>query len=267
MNSRTNTLEIRTPEGVAFSFQLAGPMTRFLAWTVDVLLVFSVMGIASVILTLATRFSLDFSMTFLILVYFAVPVLYGMLFEWFLRGQTPGKRMLRLRVIDEQGLRLQFSQVVVRNLLRFVDALPFNLYLVGGMSCLLSRKAQRLGDLAASTVVIRTSRLAEPDLDQVLAGKYNSLRDYPYLEARLRQRVSPREAGIALQAIVRREQLKPEARVQLFEDLAAHFKSLVEFPQEATDGITDEQYVRNVVDVVFRPKSGGTSREASRPST
>lgn len=253
MSARVNSLSIRTPEGVSFGFQLAGPVTRFLAWTIDVLVVLAVVLTVMMLIGLTGLFSSleDLSFTLFVLLSFALPVLYGMLLEWFMRGQTFGKRVLGLRVVDEQGLKLQFSQVVVRNLMRFIDALPINLYFVGGLSCLISKKAQRLGDLAASTVVIRSTRPVEPDLDQITAGKYNSLRDYPYLEARLRQRTSPREAAIALQAIMRRDRMTPEARIRLFEELANHFQSLVEFPQETVEGVADEQYVRNVVDVLF----------------
>src|SRR5881296_3270092 len=72
---------------------------------------------------------------------------YGIFFEWAWRGQTIGKRLLRLRVVDAEGVRLQFDQIVTRNLLRFVDMLPA-LYFVGGVSCWLNRKCQRLGDVA-----------------------------------------------------------------------------------------------------------------------
>jgi hypothetical protein len=164
-----------------------------------------------------------------------------------------GKRLLRLRVVDANGLRLQFSQVVLRNLLRFLDALPA-CYLVGGVTSLLNARAQRLGDLVAGTIVVRNPKTPEPDLDQLLAGKYNSLRDYPHLEARLRQRVSPGEARLALQSLLRRDRLESRARLELFEELAAHFRALVVFPPEAYEGITAEQYVRNVVDVLFRPR-------------
>jgi hypothetical protein len=70
--------------------------------------------------------------------------------------------------------------------------------------------------------------------------------------ARLRQRVSPAEASTALQAVVRRDEFDPAARVQLFAELAAHFRSKVEFPADATQGMADERYIRNVVDVVYR---------------
>ena len=117
-----------------------------------------------------------------------------------------------------------------------------------------------LGDIAAGTVVVHLPKHAEPDLDQLLAGKFNSLRAHPHLEARLRQRVSPDEARLALQALVRRDELEPAARVTLFADLAAHFKALVTFPPEDTDAMPDEQYIRNVVDILFRTR--GKNAEA-----
>jgi hypothetical protein len=68
----------------------------------------------------------------------------------------------------------------------------------------------------------------------------------------LRQRISPGEAAAALQALIRRDEFEPVARVELFEQLAAHFRAKVEFPTEALDGVADEQYIRNVVDVIYR---------------
>src|SRR5205823_2408687 len=195
----------------------------------------------------------DFARAIIVLAYFVIQVGYGIVTEWFWRGQTLGKRLLRLRVMDAQGLRLQFSQIVIRNLLRFVDMLPA-FYLVGGIACLASRRAQRLGDFAANTIVIRNPKIQEPDLDQLLAGKFNSLRDYPHLAARLNQRVSAGEARVGVQALIRRDELTAQARVELFGEIAAHLRSLVEFPPETTEGITDEQYVRNVVDILFRPQ-------------
>lgn len=259
MEARTNTLTIRTPEGISFSFGLAGPVTRFLARTIDFFIeVVAVMALGYLI-TALNMFPLIFGVNLgewlyalLLLAYFVVPIIHSIIFEWFMRGQTLGKRVLRLRVMDADGLRLQFSQVAIRNLLRFVDSLaPF--YVIGGIACLLSRRSQRLGDYVANTVVMRLPKISDPDLSHILSGKYNSLRDYPHLEARLRQRVSPEEARVALLAVLRRDTLEPQARVELFADIAGHFRSLVTFPEEATLGVADEQYVRNVVDVLYRP--------------
>jgi hypothetical protein len=188
-----------------------------------------------------------------VLAYFAVQIGYGLFCEWLWRGQTVGKRLLRLRVVDAYGLRLQFSQIVIRNLLRFVDMLPA-FYLVGGLATLINSRTQRLGDLAANTVVIRSPQIEQPDLEQVLAGKFNSLRSHPHLEARLRQKVSPVEASLALQAILRRDEFEPRSRAELFARLGEHFRALVEFPPDSVEHITDEQYLRNVIDTVFRSR-------------
>jgi uncharacterized RDD family membrane protein YckC len=254
LSSRTNTLIIKTPEGIAFSLLLAGPITRFLAWAIDMATIMVIISILNVVFGILGIISRDLAMAANIIGFFIVSIGYGILTEWYWQGQTLGKRLLRLRVMDEQGLRLQFSQVVIRNLLRFIDSLP-GLYLVGGLACLLNKRAQRLGDFAANTVVVWSPRIAEPDLNQLLESKYNSFREYPHLEARLRQNITPLEAQIAVESIVRRNDLDPQARVALFRDLCGYFKSMVSFPQEATDGISDEQYVRNVVEALFRPKA------------
>jgi len=268
MDNRASVLTIKTPEGIVFSMQLAGPTTRFLAWVIDLAVV--------AVLYIATGYVLNLLMALgggafawvedvlnaaMLLAMFVINIGYGIALEWAWRGQTVGKYVMRLRVIDEQGLRLQFSQIAIRNFMRMIDSLPM-FYLVGGVACVLSKRCQRLGDLAANTIVTYTPKLAEPDLELVLAGKYNSLRDFPHIEARLRQRVSPEEARIALQAVMRRDALDPAARVALFAEIAARFRALAPFPEEAALGIADEQYVRNVVDCLFRPQRA--ARDAQR---
>lgn len=250
---RTSSLQIRTPEGIVFSQLLAGPVTRFLAWGIDLLCIAALASAFGVVMGLVRLITPGLAGAAATLAYFVISVGYGIACEWGWRGQTVGKRLLRLRVVDAEGLRLQFHQVVTRNLLRFVDSLPL-FYFVGGMACWFSPKCQRLGDLAANTIVIRHPRIAEPDLDQVLSGKFNSLRLYPHLAARLRQRISPGEAALALQALLRRDEFEPAARLELLAEIAGHFRAKVEFPPEANDGITDEQYLRNVVDVIYQQR-------------
>lgn len=250
-NEKTNTLTIKTPEGIAFSLHLAGPVTRFLAWVVDFAVVMAIIYINRILIGVLNIISPDLATAVSIVAYFIVSVGYGIIMEWFWHGQTLGKRTLRLRVMDGQGLHLQFSQIVIRNLLRFVDSLPA-FYLIGGLACLFTSRAQRLGDMAANTIVVWTRETVEPDLSKILSDKYNSFRDYPHMGARLRQGVSPAEADIALQALLRRDELDPQARIELFRDISLYFKSVVKFEQEATDGLSDEQYVRNVVDILYR---------------
>lgn len=246
----SNELRIKTPEGITFSYQLAGPVPRFLAWTIDMCCLSVAGTILAQLQKILGALNTDLSRGIYILALFATSIGFGILTEWFWRGQTPGKRVMRLRVIDAQGLRLQFSQVVIRNLLRAVDMLP-SAYLLGGIAMLLSRHSQRLGDLAASTLVIRIPKILEPDLDQLTSGKFNSLRHPPHLAARLRQRITPAHAQLILQALLRREEFEPSARIALYSELAAQLKALVPYPEETTEYLTDEQYLRNVAEILF----------------
>jgi uncharacterized RDD family membrane protein YckC len=245
-----SSLKIRTPEGIEFTLQLAGPLVRFLAVLIDAACIACATSVLRTVLQLFTIISLDFGMALMILASFLISVGYGIVLEWFWRGQTLGKRLLRLRVMDEQGLHLQFGQVVLRNLLRTVDAMPL-LYLLGGAICFFSRRNQRLGDIAAGTIIVRTPEVFLSNLERLGDDKYNSLRDYPGLASRLRQRMSGEEASIALRAALRRDEMDPDARCELFTGLAEHFRYLVKFPADACEGVADERYVRNVLDIVY----------------
>jgi len=251
--NRTKTLAVRTPEGIEFSLQIAGPVCRLLAYLIDASAIWSAVMLTGNILKIVSAINGQLGMAMLVFAAFVISVGYGIVFEWFWRGQTIGKKVLRLRVMDSQGLRLQFSQIVVRNLLRVVDSLPL-LYLVGGVTCLLSPYSQRLGDIAANTIVVRNPEIFEPNLEKLFPDKFNSLKEYPHLAARLRGSISPEEAFLILRALQRRNELEPTARVSLFNELAEQLKSAVKFPQEALEGISDERYLGNVIDVIFRPR-------------
>jgi len=245
-------LVIRTPEGVEFSLALAGPMTRFLAWAIDACALGAASSAIGKLLTLLVFINLDLAIAASTLSYFALSIGYGIGFEWLWRGQTLGKRVLGLRVMDARGLKLHVSQIVIRNVLRAVDALPL-LYLVGGIACAVNRYSQRLGDIAANTVVVRRQPLAIPDSSAILSGRYNSLLAYPNLATRLRHRAKPELVEIAIEALSRRDTLDPAARLRVFEELAKEFRALVEFPEDATLQITSEQYIRNCIEVVLKP--------------
>lgn len=243
-------LTIRVPEGVEFSLPLAGPGVRLTALALDLGVVSVVGSTLAKALGLLSFVSSDLAQAMTAVAYFVVTLVYGMVLEWAWRGQTVGKRVMKLRVMDAHGGRLELSQIVLRNLLRPVDALPV-FYLVGGVACLLSSRLQRLGDMAAGTVVVRREELSIPDLDQLLGGRYNSMLPYTHLAARLRQRTPPELAGAALEALTRREEFEPEARLTVFREVAKRLRELVAFPSEAVETLSDEQYVRNAVEIVF----------------
>ncbi len=249
---RTNSLIIRTPEGISFTQHLAGPVTRFLAFSIDLAGITLISGMLSQVLLLAAIVSPDFALAARTVSYFVVSIGYSILLEWSWRGQTIGKRVLQIRVVDAEGFRLRPAQIVIRNLLRVVDLLPA-FYAVGGICCALSRKYQRLGDIAANTVVIYAVPEKIPDLELLFSGTYNSLRAHAHLAAQLRKSISPAEARLALEAICRRADLEPNCRLELYRQLARRLRSIVAFPEESLEGMTDEQYVRNIVDLIFRP--------------
>lgn len=251
MNSgRLHEIRLRTPEGVTFAFRLASPVLRLAALVIDAVAIMAAWSLISILFRLLGVVSVDFANAAAVVGYFVFSQGSRIAMEWRWRGQTLGKRLLQLRVVDERGLPLTFAQVALRNLLRFVDVLPVA-YAVGGAAALLNTRAQRLGDLAAGTLVIWEPAEPVPDLTALRGEKYNSLRAHPGVVARLRQTIPPAEARVAWQALARRDTLDAEARVTLFADLATQFRARTTIPEDLRDGISDEQFVRNVVDVLY----------------
>ncbi|MDD2598873.1 MAG: RDD family protein [Kiritimatiellae bacterium] len=247
-------LTIRIPEGVEFSMPVADPLVRGMALLVDFAFKIMASTLLSVIFFFVTGLFGDLALSLWMICSFLVTLFYPVFFEWHWRGQTPGKRIFKLRVVDSRGLNLNFSQILIRNLLRLVDMLPAA-YVCGGTVALCSRLGQRLGDIAAGTVVVSARTVVIPDLDALRPTQYNSLRDYAHLTARVRQLTSPEEALLIANAILRREQLEPTARLSVFRALRIHFEQKAGYPEKITAGMSDEQYLRNIADALFCSKS------------
>jgi len=248
----SSSLRIATPEGVIFSYRLATPVSRGLAWTLDAFVIAGTSYLLSRLTAIAGIVSIDFANFLSTVLFFVVSIAYGIVLEWRWRGQTLGKRIFGLRVIDVHGLRLQFSQIALRNLLRPVDSLPL-FYLAGGLAAFWTSSGQRLGDLAANTVVAHETESEVPDLEPIAPAKYNSLLAYPRLAARLRSVADPEAVAFAIRAVTQRDRYAPSGRVELFREIADYFRSLAPFPAEALDGLTDEQFVRTVLRVIYKP--------------
>ena len=154
------THNIATPEGVELKLPVAGLAARSLAWIIDALIKFFSVTIGISILALlgSTGAGLIF------LGVFAVLWLYNVLFEVLGNGATPGKRAMGLRVMNINGTPVGWGGSVIRNLLRPVDALP-GCYLLGFLSVYLSERFQRLGDLAAGTIVVHQTQPFRVNLD------------------------------------------------------------------------------------------------------
>jgi len=168
------TLIIETPERVQLAFALASIGNRFLAVVVDHFIQFltifmvayfflSISGADDAILKsegVATIFQemSKWTIAIMIIILFLLFTGYFIFFEWIWNGQTPGKRLMKLRVIREDGRPITFWESLARNLLRLFDSFPgtvIPIYSVGLITIFLSNRDQRIGDFFAGTVVVR----------------------------------------------------------------------------------------------------------------
>jgi uncharacterized RDD family membrane protein YckC len=164
-------IEIVTPENIAFHYVLAGPFRRLPAYLIDCAICTAVMVGSLIAISLLGIFGslggLGFG-AWLLLAFFLTWFYFG-LFETFWNGQTPGKRLLGLRVLSIDGQPINAMQAVLRNVLRAVDALPIlgpaeigiPFYMVGLVAAASNSRYQRLGDLTCRTIVVveRRSKL------------------------------------------------------------------------------------------------------------
>jgi uncharacterized RDD family membrane protein YckC len=179
------TLIIETPERVPLEFALASIGNRFLAVAIDHFIqYFSMFLIAWVFLSISGLDTAGSSASFilaempkwtiaiLIIILFLLFAGYFVFFEWLWNGQTPGKRLLKLRVIREDGRPITLWEAMARNLLRIFDAIPgfiLPVYSIGLITIFLSRRDQRVGDIFAGTVVIRERADEAPTFEETFA--------------------------------------------------------------------------------------------------
>ena len=153
--ARTDTLrKVELPEGVEIHVRVAGLAARSLARLIDLAIYICAWIAISIVVGIATApFSEGVSEGIMLILLFVLAWFYDFVFEVFLGGATLGKRALGLRVVRPTGAPITWSQSMIRNILRVADALPVG-YLFGTVACLVSRNFQRIGDLAAGTVVV-----------------------------------------------------------------------------------------------------------------
>jgi uncharacterized RDD family membrane protein YckC len=185
------TLIIETPERVPLAFALASIGNRFLAVAIDHFIqYFAIFVVAWALVSLAdvgNLFSEDNAANFIqsmskwtlaitIIIIFALFAGYFIFFEWLWNGQTPGKKLLKLRVIREDGRPITLWEAVARNLLRIFDAIPgfvFPIYSIGLVSIFKSSRDQRIGDMVAGTVVIRERTDEAPTFAETFSNPIN----------------------------------------------------------------------------------------------
>lgn len=244
-------LTVATAEGVLFRLPLSGPAARLYATLLDAAIVLgTVNGLGLLVYWIFAK-APGFGFMVITLAEFAIGFAYSALLEGFWNGQTIGKRLFHLRVIDQDGLPLRIEQAWVRNLMRVVDALPLA-YLVGGLSVLSSPLMQRFGDRVAGTVVVRQTPLAASDEQFWMRQKYNSFMDYPTIAMKLRRAATLELATMIQDALRRRNELATYARREIYRELATYLQNEISpYPDELVERLSDEQYLTNAAGILF----------------
>ncbi|MNZ25343.1 RDD family protein [compost metagenome] len=154
---------METPEGIDLLLRPAGVIPRALAYLIDL----GIRGLLMLAMFMLLAFLGQLGTGLGLLLTFILTWWYMVLFEVLNQGRSPGKQLMGLRVVHDDGTPVGWSASLLRNLLRFADILPFG-YTLGLLSCLSNREFKRLGDIAAGTLVIyREPTPARPQLPDV----------------------------------------------------------------------------------------------------
>ena len=235
-------VDVRTPESIAFNYELAGLGSRFLALTIDqVIQILLLLGIFYAVVaaalklptahgavgTQAEKFGEAIVIAAIVVVIFTIFFGYFIIFETLWNGKTPGKWALSIRVVRDGGYPIDFGAAVIRNLIR-IGEFAFGYYALSALSTVLSPENKRLGDYAAGTIVVRESTIALR-VPEATANETPAYAPTLYL--------SGEERALVKRFMERREALTPERRGALAGKLASRVRDRV--PPELR-GLDDE---------------------------
>jgi len=259
-------LSVLSTENVNFAVNTAGLGSRFMAVFIDLVIQLLLMLGISIITAqyadlITTTFGShswfsSFVTAFIIFLFFIILYAYFFFFEWLWHGLTPGKKLVGLRVLQANGLPATFWQVLVRNVLRIADFLPF-FYGAGALAVIINDQNRRIGDQIAGTVVARerreeaaskvldiataadafladSKRLAIPELlteqpinSQLIASSESNTQTQ---SVALHVRVPEEQYEIVRDFLLRRDTLQPAARARLANLLARRIAILMNEP-------------------------------------
>ena len=186
MNLRKNVY-IETHENVTIEYETANLGSRFLAHLLDNIIIIGTIFIIGVFLLLTLlenkandifnlfdSWNILYALALIYIVVFVLKYFYFVFFEMVLKGQSPGKKATQIRVVSTTGEPVSLLSSLIRNLFRVADDFPAN-YLVGCLFIVINKKSQRLGDIVANTMVIKTKKDTKftKKLEQMLQDEQN----------------------------------------------------------------------------------------------
>jgi uncharacterized RDD family membrane protein YckC len=238
---------ISTPEGVQLALPLAGIGSRFMALLIDYLIggVVYLVAILAALSLAGDRAATIVAVTAIL----GINVVYFVLFEVFGGGRTLGKRATGLRVVTDGGGQVGLRASLIRNIIRVLE-LGALAYTPAIVSVLSTKNNQRLGDLAAGTLVVRDTKLERV----VSATQTPPVSSERYASWDVTG-IGEEEAGAVRSFLERRNQLRPGARRALAEQLAGRLRPLVAGAQH---GLGDEAFLEHLA----AAKARGNMRES-----
>ena len=224
------SLIVKTPESVAFSYDLAGLGSRFLAVTIDLAIQLLLLGAIiwalalaaasaprSAITAAASKSVQSVTTAIVVGLMFVIFFGYFIVFEAFWNGRTPGKTVMGLRVVRDAGYPLDLTSAVIRNLVR-IGEFFLGFYAISALACVLSHENKRLGDMAAGTIVVRDAPIAA--LNNLVSVSEQVTRS---------GMLTAQEYALIDEFVARRTSLAPRIRARMAAQIATHVRSRVSY--------------------------------------
>jgi uncharacterized RDD family membrane protein YckC len=249
-----NKIVLQTPESVELEFRLAGIGNRTYALTIDYIIWAAILIISLIVFSVANYYLdlFDGDRTTLwawaiqLIIFFIIYVGYFVFFEVLWRGQTPGKRLVKIRVIRDDGRSVGLLQATLRALLRpFDDILCLGIFLI-----IFSKTEKRLGDFVAGTIVIQEETAIKAQ-KLVVSPDAESLAEYLRDKTNL-DRLSPEDFATVGEYLQRQKEMLPAARLTLAKKLAYRLKNIIGL-EEVPENVTATTFLEAIYLAYRRP--------------
>ena len=249
--AKESRIRIEAPEKIVFSYRYAEPGARMAAFFLDmviqavILILFALLfwGILNGDSLFSNTFSENFGMLgygFFYLLLFFMQWFYFLLFEAFWNGRTPGKRVMKIRVIKKNGEALDFSSLLLRNFMRAVDGFP-TLHIIGGIVCVLDRENRRIGDILAQTLVVYDNQKNTQLPDFSVPFEVLDLYQKEIHEIRSKRSLDEKDLYVIRRYFNEREKIPVQRRQAVIEKLAAEVRKKLELDDMFMDPTENEE--------------------------
>ena len=239
-----------TPENVELSFELAGLTTRFVAWVIDFLFMIIALFVAAIAVSFMQFFSPYLGFAVMVVVAFLIQQGYFIFFELKTGGSTPGQCIMKIRVIQDNGVKTTFYHSFLRNIMRFMDSTPLLiLHPVGGLVAFFHPLNRRLGDAVAGTVVVRERSYPQPGKIIARGDEYSTFLEDFRLREKVKRVVTTPEKEAMIEACLRAEEIEFSHRMDIFTRLGQRLRAKLDLPP--MEFTSDEKLVRNVTAILL----------------